>query len=135
MAAAVALLAVTLLLTFCDWRRRKVSRWYDTLLFAIAGLAGCVIFFVEFISTHEAVMPNYNILWLHPLLLMLAILPWIKKARVMLRWCHIINVVLIATAAMVWLSGLQVPNAAFLPIAASLLMRSMLGAFSARNAV
>ena len=66
---------------------------------------------------------------------MLAILPWIKKARVMLRWCHIINVVLIATAAMVWLSGLQVPNAAFLPIAASLLMRSMLGAFSARNAV
>ena len=33
MAAAVALLAVTLLLTFCDWRRRKVSRWYDTLLF------------------------------------------------------------------------------------------------------
>lgn len=135
MAAAVALLVVTLLLTVRDWRRRKVSHCYDTLLFAIAGLAGCVIFFVEFISTHEAVMPNYNILWLHPLLLLLAILPWIKKARVMLRWCHIINVVLIATAAMVWLSGLQVPNAAFLPIAASLLMRSMLGAFSARNAV
>ncbi len=124
MAMAVLVLVLTLLVTVRDYRHRRVSRWYDTLLFSIAGMAGCVIFFVEFISTHEAVMPNYNILWLHPLLLLLAILPWIKSAHSLLRWSHIINVALIATTAVVWMSGMQVPNAAFLPLATSLLLRS-----------
>ena len=83
-------------------------------------------FFIEFISTHEATMPNYNILWLNPLQLLLAILPWIKKASKVLKWCHIVNTALIATMAIVWLSGLQAPNAAFLPLAATLLLRSII---------
>lgn len=122
---AVALLMVTALIAYRDWRRHKVSRWFDTLMFTVAGLAGCVIFFVEFISTHEAVLPNYNILWLHPLLLALAILPWIKKGAKVLRWAHWLNIALIATIAVVWLSGLQVANAAFYPLVASLLLRSL----------
>ncbi|MBQ2075849.1 MAG: hypothetical protein II462_07825, partial [Muribaculaceae bacterium] len=84
-----------------------------------------LIFFIEFISTHEAVCPNYNILWLNPLLLLLAILPWIKKAAALLRWSHIVNLALIATMAVVWLSGLQVANAAFYPLVASSLALSL----------
>lgn len=124
-AVAIALLVVTVVISIGDWRRRRVTRFYDTVLFFIAGIAGCVIFFVEFISTHEAVMPNYNVLWLHPLLLLPAVLPWIKRARPVLRWCHIVNIVLIASTVVVWVSGLQVPNAAFYPIIASLLLRSI----------
>ena len=123
---ALLLLAITIVITMRDWRRNCASRWFDCLLFIIAGMAGCIIFFVEFVSTHEAVMPNYNILWLHPLLLLLAILPWIKKATRLLKWCHIVNLALIATMAVIWLSGLQAPNAAFLPIAATLALRSVL---------
>ncbi len=122
---AIALLIFTVIISYQNWKHRKVSRWYDTLLFTVAGLAGCVIFFVEFISTHEAVLPNYNILWLHPLLLLLAILPWIKRAKKPLRWAHLINIALIATMAVVWVSGLQVANAAFYPIVASTLLRSL----------
>ena len=123
---ALLLLAATIIVTVLDWRRNRVSRWLDTVLFAVAGLAGCVIFFIEFISTHEAVMPNYNILWLQPLLLCLAVLPWIKKAGGVLKWCHIVNLALIGTMAVVWLSGLQAPNAAFIPIAGTLALRSLL---------
>ena len=122
---AIILLIITAIISYKDWKCYKVSRWYDTLLFTVTGLAGCIIFFVEFISTHEAVMPNYNILWLHPLLLTLAILPWIKKAENLLRWSHFINIALIATMAVVWISGLQVANAAFYPIVASTLLRSL----------
>lgn len=122
---AIVLLTITVIISCKDWKRRKASRWYDTLLFTVAGLAGCVIFFVEFISTHEAVLPNYNIMWLHPLLLLLAILPWIKRAKKPLRWAHLINIALIATMAVVWISGLQVANAAFYPIVASTLLRSL----------
>ena len=122
---AIVLLIITAFITFRDWYRRKVSRWYDTLLFTVAGLAGCIIFFVEFISTHEAVLPNYNILWLHPLLLILAILPWRKRAVKSRRWAHLINLALIGTMIVVWISGLQVANAAFYPLIASLALRSV----------
>ena len=122
---ALALLAITIVVTLRDWRQGTTLRWFDTILFTIAGLAGCIIFFVEFVSTHEAVMPNYNILWLHPLLLALAVLPWIKKTTRTLRWCHVVNVALIATMAVVWLSGLQAANSAFYPIIAALLLRSL----------
>lgn len=124
MTVAIVLLIITIIVILHDWRKDKASRWYDTAFFSIYGLAGCVIFFIEFISTHEATMPNYNILWLHPLLLLLAILPWIKKANKLLRWCHIVNIALIATMAVVWFSGLQVANIAFYPLAAASLLLS-----------
>ncbi len=123
---ALLLLAITAALTLHDWRRGKTSRWFDTIFFGFAGLAGCLIFFIEFISTHEATMPNYNILWLNPLILALAILPWIKRGRKLLRWCHMINLALIGTMVVVWISGLQAPNMAFIPLVASLALRSIL---------
>jgi len=46
----------------------------------------------------------------------------------LLKWCHIVNLALIATMAVVWLSGLQAPNAAFLPVVATLALRSVLHA-------
>lgn len=130
---ALLLLIVTALISYKDCRGHKVSRWFDTLLFTVAGLAGCIIFFVEFISTHEAVLPNYNILWLHPLLLALAIMPWIKKAKKPLRWAHLINIALIATMAAVWISGLQVANSAFYPLIASTLLRSIVNTRKPKN--
>ncbi|MBR5085586.1 MAG: DUF4105 domain-containing protein [Muribaculaceae bacterium] len=126
LAIALIVLVITILITLRDWRREKLSRWFDTALFTIAGLSGCLIFFLEFISTHEATMPNYNILWINPLMLLLAILPWFKKAKKTLRLCHMVNIALIATMVVVWLSCLQAPNTAFIPLVAALLLRSII---------
>ena len=125
-AIALLVLVITIFITIKDWRRGKLSRWFDTALFTIAGLSGCLIFFIEFISTHEATMPNYNILWINPLMLLLAILSWFKKAKKTLRLCHMVNIALIATMVVVWLSGLQAPNTAFIPLIAALLLRSII---------
>ena len=38
---ALLLLAITAALTLHDWRRDKTSRWFDTIFFGFAGLAGC----------------------------------------------------------------------------------------------
>lgn len=130
---AITLLIITMLISYKDWKRDKVSQWFDTFLFTLAGLAGCIIFFVEFISTHEAVLPNYNILWLHPLLLALAILPCVKKAKKLQRWIHLLNIALIATMVVVWLTGLQVANAAFYPLIASTLLRSIVNVKGLRH--
>ena len=122
---ALLLLAITVAIVVMERRRGVVCRWYETVFFLVAGLSGCLIFFIEFVSTHEAVMPNYNILWLNPLLLLLAILPWFKKGARLLRCVHYVNLALIGTMVVVWLTGLQAANVAFYPLVASSLLLSL----------
>ena len=124
MAVALLVLALTLLVTGRDWRRRDVSRWFDTLLFTAAGLAGCILFFLIFYSTHEATSPNINIAWLHPLLLLLAVLPWFKKTRGAARLLHALNAVIVALLMLAWPWQPQVGNLAFFPLMTSLVVRS-----------
>ena len=125
MTVALLVFALTLLVTCRDWRRRDVSLWFDTLLFTVAGLAGCILFFLIFFSTHEATSPNINIVWLHPLLLLLAVLPWFKKTRKAARWLHALNALVVALLMLAWPWQPQVGNFAFFPLMATLVMRSL----------
>ena len=122
---AILVLALTLLVTCRDWRRRDVSRWLDSILFTVAGLAGCILFFLIFFSTHEATSPNVNIVWLHPLLLLLAILPWFKKTQPAARWLHALNALVVALLMLAWPWQPQVANVAFFPLMTALVARSL----------
>lgn len=59
----------------------KDDRWALTTFFTLIGLLGIVIFYVSCLSVHEFVSPNLNLLWLHPLLFIMGILIYIKKAQ------------------------------------------------------
>ena len=125
MAVALLVLLLTLLVSGRDWRRRDVSRWFDTLLFTTGGVAGCLLFFLIFFSTHESTSPNINIAWLHPLLLLLALLPWFKKTRSAARWLHALNALVVGLLMLAWPWQPQVGNIAFFPLMAALVMRSL----------
>ena len=125
MAFALIVLVLTLLVTCRDWRVKDVSRWLDTVLFTAGGLAGCLLFFLIFFSTHEATSPNINIVWLNPLLLLLAVLPWFKKTRCAARWLHALNAAIVALLMLAWPWQPQVGNIAFFPLMAALVMRSI----------
>ena len=125
MAFALLVLVLTLLVTCRDWRYRDVSRWLDAVLFTAGGLAGCILFFLIFFSTHEATSPNINIVWLNPLLLLLALLPWFKKTGTAARWLHALNAAIVALLMLAWPWQPQVGNIAFFPLMAALVMRSI----------
>ena len=125
MTVALLVLALTLLVTGRDMKRRDVSKWLDTLLFTTGGLAGCILFFLIFFSTHEATSPNINIAWLNPLLLLLAVLPWFKKTRNAARWLHALNALVVALLMLAWPWQPQVGNIAFFPLMTALVMRSL----------
>ena len=122
---ALLVLLLTLLVSGRDWHRRDVSKWYDTILFTTGGLAGCLLFFLICFSTHEATSPNINIAWLHPGLLLLALLPWFKKTRKAARWLHTINALVVALLMLAWPWQPQVGNIAFFPLMAALVVRSL----------
>ena len=125
MTVAVLVLALTLMVTWRDWRRHDVARWFDSILFSAGGLAGCLLFFLIFFSTHEATSPNINIAWLNPLLLLLAILPWFKKTRSAARWLHALNALVVALLMLAWPWQPQVGNFAFFPLMTALVTRSL----------
>ena len=125
MTVALLVLALTLLVTGRDMKRRNVSKWFDTLLFTTGGLAGCLLFFLICFSTHEATSPNINIAWLNPLLLLLAVLPWFKKTRNAARWLHALNALVVALLMLAWPWQPQVGNIAFFPLMTALVMRSL----------
>lgn len=117
-------LAVAVLVTVRDLRRRKVSKWFDTLLFLVYGIAGCVIFFLIFVSTHESTSPNVNLLWLNPLALLVPCLIWHKSAKKIVFYYQIVNFALVLAFIIGMPLFHQSFNSLFIPLAVASLARS-----------
>ena len=133
MTLAVALLLAMAALSVRDVRRRKSTRWVDSLLFGIAFLGGAVVAFLVFISTHEATSPNYNLLWLHPLHIVPAVLVWIKSSKKVVVFYHFVNFAVIFITMALWAVLPQCANAAFFPLMGALAVRSLSYLMVTRN--
>ena len=117
----VLLLIVSALFCLRAMRRGKAVRWFATLLFLVAGIAGMVVFYLTFFSIHEATSPNVNVLWLNPLYLMLAVLVWFKGRVV--QWFSMALFALAALALVLFIIGVQHANIAFYPMILALLLQ------------
>jgi hypothetical protein len=69
---------------------------FFSLLFLVAALAGCVVFFLSFFSYHPCTQYNWNILWLHPLHFIGVAGFFLKKSYSLIRWYHASNLVLLS---------------------------------------
>lgn len=76
-----SLLLLIALLIARDLRRGKINRWLYTFWYGFCGLAGCLVFFLIFISEHEATSPNINGWWLNPFGLLAMILILLKNNK------------------------------------------------------
>lgn len=109
---AVGVLVLLLALTAAFWRGWRV---FASVYFSVAFLAGLLLTFLVFISTHEATSPNVLLLWLNPFCLLGAILPWMRKDRLYFA-VNIVAVIALLIAAPI--CG-QVLNPAFYPLIAA----------------
>lgn len=124
MAVCVLVLAVAVALTVRDQRRRRVSRWFDSLLFGAFGLAGLLLTFLIFVSVHEAVSPNWLYVWLNPLCLVPAIFIWLKKCKPLVLSYQIVNFVALFLLGLMWYWIPQSVNPAFVPLVIADALRS-----------
>ncbi|MDR0795425.1 MAG: DUF4105 domain-containing protein [Tannerella sp.] len=114
-------------ITWFEWRRKKYFRMVDCVLFLIAGMAGCIIFFLCFLSDQPSIRPNLSIVWLHPFHLVGVVLFAIKKWNKAAYFYHFINFVAILLMSVAWIFIPQHMNNAFIPLIAILLLRSGYG--------
>lgn len=117
------LLVVTALISFFI-KNKIILGIFDFLLFAVAGLAGCIIFFLMFFSIHPCMSPNWNLVWLNPIMLIIALISPLKISAKYVYYYHFINFALLALFSLAWFLIPQTLNVAFLPYILSLCFRS-----------
>lgn len=114
---SLSLLVVIALLSWLQWRRKRVWRWLYSLIFSVIGLAGCVVTFLVFFSSHEATSPNMLLIWLNPLQLIFAASIWSGRR---LRWLSLAiayyNIIALLVSGIVWPFQQQCANPAFFPL-------------------
>ena len=111
-------------ITYRQHKRRKQGQWLDTLLFLPLGIGGCLIAFLVCFSLHYATGQNVNILWMHPLCLLPAVLGWIKSCRRKLFYYHCLSVIAIVAACVMGVLHVQYLQPGFYLIMAASVIRS-----------
>lgn len=120
------ILVLCLLISFIQLKFKKQipARIFDTILFTIAGISGCILVFLTFISEHPCMSPNWNLCWLQPLHLLIIPLIWVKRAEKGVIFYHFIN---FAALSIFLLCIKWIPqhfNIAFIPLILTLWSRS-----------
>jgi hypothetical protein len=123
---SIFLLVVGTIITLWDAKRKRHLKTFDSVLLISTGIAGIIIFFLMFFSTHPLVRMNLNILWLNPLNLIIGILIWIKSTelRRILFFYQIFNIFLLIAALFAFALSIQAFNVAAFPIIALMIMRN-----------
>ncbi|MDR1676360.1 MAG: DUF4105 domain-containing protein [Tannerella sp.] len=133
LACSLTVFLLTLSATLYGWRKKRRCRALDGLLFFCAGVAGCILFFLCFVSEHPGIRPNLSVGWLHPFHLAGVVLFAVKKLKKAAYYYHFINFAALLSTCCAWIFLPQHLNMAFIPLAASLLIRSGYGIFGKRR--
>ena len=119
------LLVIVLAVTIKERLGKRHYRWLDSVVFGVYGLVGVLVAFLTFVSSHYGTSSNLHIVWLHPLLLLPAIMEWIKRMRPLVAIIHVVNALLIVLLAAGWYWLPQSGNMALVPMAGISLIRSV----------
>lgn len=123
------LFVLILTLTWIEWRRKTYFLAVDCILFLAAGAGGVILFFLSFISVHPCTWPNWSLIWLQPLNLVAVILFCVKKLKKAAYYYHFINFAALTLMLLGWHFIPQHLNAAFIPLVASIWVRSGWGIY------
>lgn len=117
MAVGVVMLLLSIGTMFAYIFKKSLWRWWISLYFLVAGVAGCVITFLVFFSEHEATDPNLLILWLNPFQFLIGVGIWLKSWRVVVKDMAIYNISLaVVLTIFLLLPKTQVVNPAVWPM-------------------
>lgn len=117
MAVGAVMLLLSIGTMFAYICKKSLWRWWISLYFLVAGVAGCVITFLVFFSEHEATDPNLLILWLNPFQFLIGVGIWLKSWRVVVKDMAIYNISLaVVLTIFLLLPKTQVVNPAVWPM-------------------
>ncbi len=114
------------LLSYRDWKRKKLMKWFDITLFGIFGLLGWLLLILWIATDHKAAANNFNLLWAIPFHLFAAVALFKKSIPA---WVHTYFLVVVVITALLlgsWVLLPQQMNSHLLPLVSIILMRGLL---------
>ncbi|MCW5910170.1 MAG: DUF4105 domain-containing protein [Cyclobacteriaceae bacterium] len=118
-----ALLILTLLISFYDWKRKNLSRWFDVVLFGIVGLIGILLFTLWLFTDHHDAAKNFNLLWAMPLHFFAALFLFKKQPPQWLQKYFLFTAALNVMVILFWWFLPQTINPFLLPVMLALAIR------------
>ena len=119
------LLAIAILLFVQEWRKGRYEMWWDMVLHALQGLAGIVVGFLFFFSSHPAVDSNWLVIIFNPLPLFYAVWLVFCQMKGKKNVFAYVNLAVIAGFFVVMLTCTQSFNPAMYLLVLALLVRAM----------
>ncbi len=107
-----------------DFKRKKISRWFDALLLSVLGMVGLLLFCLWFFTDHQAAAVNFNLLWALPTHLVVAFALFTNKKWVGTYFLITAGVSLLTI--ILWPMLPQALNIFLLPLVVAVLIRSLL---------
>lgn len=119
------LLLVAGILSYRDWQRQKLSKWFDVTLFGAVGIVGLLLFILWIATDHKAAANNFNIAWAFPLHLVGAIGLLKRTSPKWISGYFIFAAIISALLLGFWTLLPQTLNPFLLPVIFIMLMRSL----------
>ena len=119
------LFAIFLCFFIYEFYNKKIIKILDTIVFFIVGIAGIIIYYLNFFSLHPSVDRNFNCLWVQPFNLYAAFAIWVKSGKKILYYYHFTNFVVLVILLVVYAFLPQRFNPAFIPLILIITMRSL----------
>lgn len=117
-------LIITLVLTYRDWKRKKLTKLFDVVIFSVVGWLGLLLFILWVATDHRAAANNFNLLWAFPLHAVTATMLYRQKFYGFLkRYFTVTGIVLTATLGL-WLFLPQQLNIFLIPVVTALAVRA-----------
>lgn len=113
---------IALSLSILDFKRKKLSTWFDVLMFSIVGLIGVVLFLLWVATNHNAAANNFNLLWALPTHLIASIA--LYKSPVWLKKYFLITAIIAMLTLVLWPVLPQKINYFLVPLVVALGVRA-----------
>jgi hypothetical protein len=121
-----AIFLLGLFITYMDLRRKKPSRWFDTILFGFSGFLGIFLLFLWFGTEHTVLGRNFNLLWAIPFHFPVIFFLYRKKSQNFIRKYFFITSVILLFTVVFWRILPQEIPFALLPFILLMMIRSLL---------
>jgi len=122
--AFILVTVIALLISVWDVKRKKLSTWFDVLLFGTVGFVGMALFLMWVATDHKASANNFNLLWALPTHLV-AVIAFIKNPKWLKRY-FLITAVISAFTLLLWPVLPQKLNYFLVPLVMALCLRALM---------
>ncbi len=117
-----AVAAIAILITALDFKKQKLSMWFDVIIFSVTGIIGILLAFLWFATDHKSAY-NFNLLWALPTHIV-AVVAFVRQPAWLKKYFLIAGIIAVLTLAL-WPVLPQKLNLSLIPIVIMMAVRSL----------